>query len=65
MMTPTVMVVRNVRAANAWIITSSVVFASIALTDNVYISETGKCAAIAKNAGAVRACTLARAARVV
>ena len=41
------------------------VLASIVLTDNVCILETGKCAATAKNAGAVRACTFAKPAKVV
>ena len=51
---------------NAWMTAASVMmFASTALTDNVYILEMGKCAATAKNAGAVRAYTLAPAAKAV
>ena len=46
-------------------ITASVVFASTAIMDNVYILETGNGVATAKNAGAVRACTLAPAAKAV
>ena len=46
-------------------ITASVVFASFALMDNAYILEMGNRAATAKNAGAVRACTLAKAAKAV
>ena len=44
---------------------SVMMFASTALMDNVYILEMGNHAVTAKNAGAVRACTLAPAAKVV
>ena len=50
---------------NAWMITASVVPASTVLMDNVYMLEMGNPAVTANNAGMVRACTLAPAAKVV